>query len=810
MKATWIRLMGVVALAAVPALAQAQATPEVGVVTTLQGQATVARASTTSPLPLKFRDSIFEKDRINTGEKSIVKVLMGGRAIVTVRELSVLTITEEVGRTVVNLESGKIAVGVAKQRMKPGETFEVHTPNAVAAVRGTVFIVEVTRQGAQAGGGNLAASTQVTTVNGTVQVGASAVSAALVNVSALQRVGVVGTNLGPLQNVTREQLNQLVGTFTANRQVSPHQAVWSSMSGKQAGQVVALVSALTGTDVKSASDAKASTDRSTYLPGKGDFSDFIIVRPHKTTTQVATNRSFESGAFGPSWNLVGTGAVIGSFGQFAAPDGQFMGFISSGPGSASDPTGRFTQSSSLSQPFQATAGTLYTVKATFNFVSNEYPFWVNQPGGNPFNDAMGISVKGPGGQTTQLTQLQVNSAFSPTQVSTQNVSVAGFTAGGDCSTCGWGFTGFKKVSFSWLAPSSGEAGLVFEVGDVGDILFPSGVLLDDVSVVVQDPPLFLLQGGKNLVRTSTDPLVEFTGGSATFDSVMVVAGGSMASLAGPLLRATDTNLTIPTSLLTVFPGGSFTSSTTDPLVSVTGGTHALGTDVAMFDIAGSGTGLDADTGLMLATTEALKTNGPLFEADGARVTTHQVVRLDQALLEASAPLLHLKNGSQLTSASDAIALGGQSRLTSNASALVALNASKMLVSMGSLVNVSGASVLNVSGNLVSLSNGSALSLLNGSLLAVSGNSLANIGGSLVSFGGSGGNLLSVSNNYCGGSCAVIGGIPVALLNGATASNVSIGSGAIQNPNLGSVHLGSPSTALITVSGAGSKVTIGKK
>jgi len=350
---------------------------------------------------------------------------------------------------------------------------------------------------------------------------------------------------------------------------------------------------------------------------------------------------------------------------------------------------------------------------------------------------------------------------------------------------------------------------VFEVGDVGDLQFPSGVLVDDVSVV-QDPPLFLLQGGKNLVRTSTDPLVEFTGGSATFDSVMVVAGGSMASLAGPLLRATDTNLTIPTSLLTVFPGGSFTSSTTDPLVSVAGGTHALGTDVAMFDIAGSGTGLDADTGLMLATTEALKTNGPLFEADGATVTTNQVVRLDQALLEASAPLLHLKNGSQLTSAGDAIALGNQSRLTANASALVALNASKMLVSMGSLVNVSGASVLNVSGNLVSLSNGSALSLLNGSLLAVSGNSLASIGGSLVSFGGSGGNLLSVSNNYCGGSCAVISGIPVALLNGATASNVSIGAGAIQNPNLGSVKLGSPSTALVTVSGAGSKVTIGKK
>jgi hypothetical protein len=79
-----------------------------------------------------------------------------------------------------------------------------------------------------------------------------------------------------------------------------------------------------------------------------------------------------------------------------------------------------------------------------------------------------IKVKGPGGQTTQLSQLQVNSAFTPVQVSHDNVSVAGFTAGGDCATCGWGYTGFKAVSFSWLAPSSGEAALVFEVGDVGD------------------------------------------------------------------------------------------------------------------------------------------------------------------------------------------------------------------------------------------------------------------------------------------------------------------------------------------------------
>jgi hypothetical protein len=784
-----------------PALAWAQATPEVGVVTTIQGQATVARTASTAPLPLKFRDSIFEKDRINTGEQSIVKVLMGGRAIVTVRELSVLTITEEVGRTVVNLESGKIAVGVAKQRMKPGETLEVHTPNAVAAVRGTVFVVEVTRQGAAEGGGNLAATTLVTTVLGTVQVGAiggNPANTALVHAN--HSVGVNGQNMTQVTNVGQQYVNGLVRTFRATRQANVQQGGW--MSAKETGKGAALAAALASGD-----DPKSGTG-STIAP-----TSYVVRVPNverKTTTEKILNGGFEAGTFAPGWNLGGSGSVIGSFGQITAPNGQFMGFVSTGSGSQADPTGRFTQASTLSQTFQVTGGALYTVKATYNFVSNEYPYWVNLYGGkSPFNDAMDIRIKGPDGQTTQLTQLQVNSAFTPVQVSQQNVSVAGFTAGGDCATCGWGYTGFKTVSFSWLAPSSGEAALVFEVGDVADANFASGLLIDDVAALV-DPPLFLLQGGKNLTRTSTDPLIDFTGGSATFDSVMVVAPGSAASLAGPLLRSTDTNLTVATSLLTVLPGGSFVSSTTDPLVSIKGGTHALGTDVAMFDVAGSGTALDADTGLMLATTTALKTGGALFEADGATITTNQAVRVDQALLEASAPLLHLKNGSQLTSATDAIALGGQSRLTSTAASLVALNASRMLVSMGSLVNVSGGSVLNVSGNLVSLSNASMLSLLNGSLLSVSGGSLASIGGSLVSFGGAGGNLLSVSNSLCGGSCALIGGIPVALLNGATAANVSIGAGAIQNANLGSVKLATPSTALIAVSGAGSKVSIGKK
>jgi len=130
-----------------PALAWAQSAGDtrrnVGVVTTLSGNATVARAALPSPRPLRFKDDVFLRDRITTAERSIVRVLLGGKALVTVRELSALTITEDTGRSTIDLSSGKIAMGVLRQRMRPGEVIEIRTPNAIAAIRGTVLVVEL-------------------------------------------------------------------------------------------------------------------------------------------------------------------------------------------------------------------------------------------------------------------------------------------------------------------------------------------------------------------------------------------------------------------------------------------------------------------------------------------------------------------------------------------------------------------------------------------------------------------------------------------------------------------------------------------
>src|SRR5262249_32737383 len=118
--------------------AAAQTGKLAGVVTTLQGTANVQPASATPNTPptqprlLKFKDDVFEQDRITTGDKSLTRILLGGKAVVTIRELSSLTITTTNSTATVDIASGKVALAVAKEKMKPGERIDVRTPNAVA------------------------------------------------------------------------------------------------------------------------------------------------------------------------------------------------------------------------------------------------------------------------------------------------------------------------------------------------------------------------------------------------------------------------------------------------------------------------------------------------------------------------------------------------------------------------------------------------------------------------------------------------------------------------------------------------------
>ena len=137
-------------IAFLPSLAFAQAT-KAGVVTTLEGHVTVTRVTLASQ-PLKFKDDVFVDDKVTTGDQSIARMLLGGKAVVTVRERSTLTITEVPGKATIDLQAGKIALAVAKDKMRPGESIEIRAATAVAGIRGTVVVAEVLSASAQAGG----------------------------------------------------------------------------------------------------------------------------------------------------------------------------------------------------------------------------------------------------------------------------------------------------------------------------------------------------------------------------------------------------------------------------------------------------------------------------------------------------------------------------------------------------------------------------------------------------------------------------------------------------------------------------------
>jgi hypothetical protein len=788
----------------------AQTSDAVGIITTLDGRATVARPALPGPLALKFKDDVFGRDRISTEEKSLVRVLLGGKAILTVRELSQITIHEEPGRAVVTLPDGKVVLAVQKQRMRPGESIEIRTPNAVAAVRGSLMAV------------SYAASAGLTSVicgSGDCVQGFAGQAPTQLPPGQQARNGQVGPASPGEMNAA---FNFRTGTPTFT---SPPESLQTALIQEQTALATAVgefvntggvVNGTLSSGGSGPSDGTGTSGCGGICPttsaaikegsggtggGSGGTSGDSSGGGGGTTKgpNLLVNGGFESGLQG--WSLTGAGGTIAALGTITPPQGQAMGLIYSSVGalqggglgpSLNPALPAYTDSSKLTQSFAVTGNTLYVIKTTYNFFSNEYPTQ-----STVYDDRLELSVADPAGNTKVVALERRNASFTPSTVSTQTASAGGFTIGQ-----GNGVTGFKSFTQNWVPTTSGQATYTAQVGDVTDQSVQSAVLLDQVEVFA-DPPLYFVGTGNTLSRTGTDPLVQLTNQPRAFDSLIAVCCGGRATLAGPLLRAVDSDLTVPFSLVTLLQGGSLASTSTDPLVYLQGGTHSFGSiALPIFDVSGVSTATDAGTGLTLGTDRPLQAAGPLFETSGATVNAYQGVRVDTALLEATAPLLALTNGSKLATAADTVQLSYQAKVTSLGS-IVKLDRSALTVASGAALSLAGGSVLRVTGDLFSLTNGSTLSVLNGPLVSLTGGSILSVNGALVGFGGTGGNLVSVSNSFC--PCTTIGGIPVSLTGGALASNVSI-AGAIKNGALGTVNL-SPNAALIRVDGAGTKVTI---
>jgi hypothetical protein len=383
------------------------------------------------------------------------------------------------------------------------------------------------------------------------------------------------------------------------------------------------------------------------------------------------------------------------------------------------------------------------------------------------------------------------------------------TAGGRLTDTGTG--PLLILANATLSVGNGSGDQLFVVNGAGSRATLAGPLLSAAgsALSLTGAALVEVSSSATLTGTSTQRLVSLSGGTLTLGSAasaFLLNTSGTATLAGGLLDTTGTDVTAAGDFVRALGGGRVVvTGSTAPLLSLTGGTHQFGATGNIYRLSGTATAVDPLSGLTLGTAQPIQAAGSLFEAVGATATTQRAVRLDVALLQASAPLLSLRaNGavaSGLTTTSNAIDLTSRAKLNATAP-VIALDGSRLTVTNASVVNVAGGSYLGVAGNLLSVANGSQLSVINGTLLFAAGGSVVNVSGALLSFGGTG-STVTVSNALC--PCTLIGGIPVRLSGGALAANVSI-TNPIQNAAGNTVSIAAGAAA-IRVDGATTRVTV---
>jgi hypothetical protein len=216
----------------VAALSSSLAVPEglaqtapAGIVTAVHGTATIARASSNQSNPLRFKDDVFLFDRVTTGERSLARILLGGRAVVTARERSILTITAVPGTATLDLESGRLLLAVAKGTMRPGESIDIKTRNAIIGIRGTVVVADFVPGQSRDGSDD---STVFTILRGAVDVSqidpVTAAVGAPLRLGALQSVKVTGLQAPEVKTITDEQAKRLTQGFSMPIRLAPESA----------------------------------------------------------------------------------------------------------------------------------------------------------------------------------------------------------------------------------------------------------------------------------------------------------------------------------------------------------------------------------------------------------------------------------------------------------------------------------------------------------------------------------------------------------------------------------------------------------
>lgn len=137
---TYSLLMAYLALFLFPLVAYPAVPSDIGSVVALKGKATIDRA--TQHIDAHVKSGIQPVDLVKTQQNSRLKILFNDDSVLTLGDSSQMSVKEfvhskgERGKSLFNLIDGKMRAVVGKTK------FEVRTPTAVAAARGTVIYFE--------------------------------------------------------------------------------------------------------------------------------------------------------------------------------------------------------------------------------------------------------------------------------------------------------------------------------------------------------------------------------------------------------------------------------------------------------------------------------------------------------------------------------------------------------------------------------------------------------------------------------------------------------------------------------------------
>ncbi len=845
----------VLALSLIPAVGSGQQQPS-GVVTAVQGRAQLTRPTVASPMALRVKDGVVIRDVIDTQENSLTRILFGGRATVTVRELSRFEVREENlpgggTRSTIELNSGAALVNVARQLMGPRDEVQIRTPNAVAAVRGSAVFTEVIQPA-------LSAFTQLT--------GSSLLQCPLPpgvtppappvcpDVPLDENFTTTASGTGANVQINQPtptppgRNQQILRTMNAGKGVTEEGSAARTVQESFA-EIMALAQA--ATEIVGGQTGGGSQQAT----GGTNNSNNNAVAP------ISATQNCQAGCPGsPSGNGGGggggnTGSGIGSYSAISDGGREQYGLNSfGGSGSSSYIAGAKTDLVNFGHTLVAPTQTI-----TDSYLSPIRSFYMGLLGSTP-TDAERSSLSNwvkNGGRLFIQQDHTFGSWYQPANallsdygfgatdgsasnnhfilsdhpIATNPNNLKNLTFNGaanskfDPSDIPQGATIFARAGSS-EGPITGAVasfgkGKVATTTDI-DMWSSAGgygagtnnqrlweniwAFLDGNAA--EDPPLYSVANGETFVGPEGAPLIGVSNLSLRFDSALVATGpDARVSLSGPLLKALNGNLTVPFSVLGLHNGARLVSTSNDPLLWLQGGTHELATRTgnSIFHFWGTEAVTDTQTGVEVGTTPSVSHKGVLLEASGgATISTQRVLKVDTALLEATMPVINLlgalNGATSLTTEQSTIDLI-KSKLTS-VGPVIALDKGLINVKNGPLINITSGSQLITLGDLIKMANQSRINVYNGPLISVAGaGSVLDVGGALVNFGGSGGNKIVVNNSIK--PTATMSGLAVSATGGG---NISIGGTAVKNPELGTISV---TGSLIQATNGGSVTIKGK-